>query len=81
MADLDIAEKRVPQDGRVSLTVEGHAIDIRIVTMPRVDGEGIVMRILDKTQALISLDALGMARGERASCSRTASAAPTAPCS
>ena len=38
MADLDIAE-RLPQDGRVSLTVEGHAIDTRIVTMPRVDGE------------------------------------------
>jgi type IV pilus assembly protein PilB len=61
MADLDIAEKRVPQDGRVSLTVEKHAIDTRVVTMPRVDGEGIVMRILDKSQALIGLDLLGMA--------------------
>jgi type IV pilus assembly protein PilB len=60
MADLDIAEKRVPQDGRVSLTVEKHAIDTRVVTMPRVDGEGIVMRILDKSQALIGLDSLGM---------------------
>jgi type IV pilus assembly protein PilB len=60
MADLDIAEKRLPQDGRVSLTVEGHAIDTRIVTMPRVDGEGIVMRILDKSAALIGLDQLGM---------------------
>ena len=60
MAALDISEKRVPQDGRVSLTVEGHAIDTRVVTMPRVDGEGLVMRILDKTQALIGLDALGM---------------------
>ncbi len=63
MADLDIAEKRVPQDGRVSLTVEGHAIDTRVVTMPRVDGEGIVMRILDKSQALIGLDHLGMSEG------------------
>jgi type IV pilus assembly protein PilB len=63
MADLDIAEKRVPQDGRVSLTVEGHAIDTRVVTMPRVDGEGIVMRILDKSQALIGLDHLGMSAG------------------
>jgi type IV pilus assembly protein PilB len=63
MADLDIAEKRVPQDGRVSLTVEKHAIDTRVVTMPRVDGEGIVMRILDKSQALIGLDHLGMAEG------------------
>ena len=60
MADLDIAEKRLPQDGRVSLTVEGHAIDTRVVTMPRVDGEGIVMRILDKSAALIGLDQLGM---------------------
>jgi type IV pilus assembly protein PilB len=60
MANLDIAEKRVPQDGRVSLTVDGHAIDTRIVTMPRVDGEGIVMRILDKSAALIGLDQLGM---------------------
>jgi type IV pilus assembly protein PilB len=63
MADLDIAEKRVPQDGRVSLNVEGHAIDTRIVTMPRVDGEGLVMRILDKSQALIGLDQLGMSEG------------------
>jgi type IV pilus assembly protein PilB len=60
MADLDIAEKRLPQDGRVSLSVEGHAIDTRVVTMPRVDGEGIVMRILDKSQALIGLGHLGM---------------------
>jgi type IV pilus assembly protein PilB len=62
MADLDIAEKRVPQDGRVSLSVEGHAIDTRVVTMPRVDGEGIVMRILDKSQALIGLGHLGMSK-------------------
>jgi type IV pilus assembly protein PilB len=63
MADLDIAEKRVPQDGRVSLTVEAHPIDTRVVTMPRVDGEGLVMRILDKSQALIGLDQLGMSEG------------------
>jgi type IV pilus assembly protein PilB len=62
MASLDIAEKRVPQDGRVSLIVEGHSIDTRVVTMPRVDGEGIVMRILDKSQALIGLDSLGMSQ-------------------
>jgi type IV pilus assembly protein PilB len=60
MADLDIAEKRVPQDGRVGLTVDGHSIDARVVTMPRVDGEGIVLRILDKSAALIGLDQLGM---------------------
>jgi type IV pilus assembly protein PilB len=61
MADLDIAEKRMPQDGRVGLRVEGHAIDIRVVTMPSVHGEGLVMRLLDKSQALVSLDELGMA--------------------
>jgi type IV pilus assembly protein PilB len=60
MADLDIAERRVPQDGRVSLTVEGHSVDIRVVTLPSAGGEGIVMRILDKEQAIIGLDALGI---------------------
>jgi type IV pilus assembly protein PilB len=62
MADLDIAERRLPQDGRVSLTVEGKAIDLRVVTMPQVDGEAMVMRILDKSQALIGLDQLGMSQ-------------------
>jgi len=61
MADLDISERRLPQDGRVGLKVEGHAVDIRIVTMPGVHGEGVVMRLLDKDQALVSLDKLGMA--------------------
>jgi type IV pilus assembly protein PilB len=60
MADLDIAERRLPQDGRVSLRVEGHAIDIRIVTIPSVWGEGIVMRVLDKEQVLLSMDTLGI---------------------
>ena len=48
MGDLDIAERRLPQDGRVSLTVEGRHVDIRIVTIPSVHGEGAVLRILDK---------------------------------
>ena len=61
MAEVDISEKRLPQDGRVSLTVEGHSVDVRVVTMPSVNGEGLVMRILDKQQALMSLDSLGMA--------------------
>jgi type IV pilus assembly protein PilB len=60
MANLDISERRLPQDGRVGLKVEGHAVDIRVVTMPSVDGEGIVMRLLDKEQALMTLDLLGM---------------------
>ena len=60
MGDLDISEKRLPQDGRVGLKVEGRSIDIRIVTLPAVHGEGIVMRVLDKGQAMLSLDALGL---------------------
>jgi type IV pilus assembly protein PilB len=67
MADLDIAERRLPQDGRVGLTVEGHTVDIRVATMPSVHGEGIVMRLLDKDQALRTFDTLGMRdqEGER----------------
>src|SRR5215211_48751 len=61
MADLDIAEKRLPQDGRVSLTVEKHQVDVRVVSMPAVEGEGLVMRLLDNGQALIELKSLGMA--------------------
>jgi type IV pilus assembly protein PilB len=60
MANLDIAERRLPQDGRVSLNIDGHPIDVRIVTLPSVHGEGIVMRILDKEQVLLTLDTLGM---------------------
>ena len=60
MGDLNIAERRLPQDGRTALTVEGRAVDIRIVTMPSVDGEGVVMRLLNKESALMGLDSLGM---------------------
>jgi type IV pilus assembly protein PilB len=60
MGDLDIAEKRIPQDGRVGLTVEKRPVDVRVVTMPSVLGEGVVMRLLDKGQALLNLDTLGM---------------------
>jgi type IV pilus assembly protein PilB len=48
MADLDISEKRLPQDGRFALTVDGRRVDIRVVTLPLVNGEGVVMRILDQ---------------------------------
>ena len=61
MADLDIAEKRVPQDGRVGLTVEGRHVDIRVATLPTVRGESIVMRVLDKGSMSFDLDKLGMA--------------------
>ena len=60
MADLDIAEKRVPQDGRVGLTVEGRHVDIRVATLPTVRGESIVMRVLDKGSMCFDMDKLGM---------------------
>jgi type IV pilus assembly protein PilB len=60
MANLDIAEKRVPQDGRVTVNVDDRAVDLRVVTLPTQDGEGCTIRILDKRQALRSLDELGM---------------------
>ncbi|HME05253.1 MAG TPA: ATPase, T2SS/T4P/T4SS family [Solirubrobacteraceae bacterium] len=60
MADLDISEKRVPQDGRFALTVDRRRVDIRVVTLPLVYGEGVVMRILDKGATIQSLDSLGM---------------------
>ena len=65
MSDLDIAEKRVPQDGRVGLTVEDRKVDMRIVTVPTQKGEGCTIRILDKSQALRSLDELGMEGDQR----------------
>ncbi len=60
MADLDISEKRVPQDGRFALTVDGRRVDIRVVTLPLVYGEGVVLRILDKGAVIHGLDSLGM---------------------
>jgi type IV pilus assembly protein PilB len=64
MADLDISERRVPQDGRLALTVEGRRIDIRVVTLPLVHGEGAVMRILDKGVVVQNLESLGMQPGD-----------------
>jgi type IV pilus assembly protein PilB len=64
MAELDIAERRVPQDGRVTLTVEGRQVDVRVVTMPSVHGEGVVMRILDKENVRFELEKLGFQETE-----------------
>lgn len=60
MARLDIAEKRVPQDGRIPLTLGGKTLDVRVSTLPSRAGERVVLRILDKDQAGLSLEALGM---------------------
>ncbi|TCK03542.1 GspE/PulE family protein [Marinobacterium mangrovicola] len=60
MAQLDIAEKRTPQDGRIRLRAGGREIDIRVSTLPGIHGERVVMRVLDKQAARLSLDHLGM---------------------
>jgi type IV pilus assembly protein PilB len=65
MAELDIAERRAPQDGRFSLTVEGRRIDVRVATLPVIRGESVVVRILDKERVVADLDRLGMEQGER----------------
>ncbi|MGB0889208.1 MAG: GspE/PulE family protein [Solirubrobacterales bacterium] len=67
MADMNIAEKRVPQDGRVALRVGQVSVDLRVVTMPSVFGEKVVIRILDKSSTQLTFDDLGMsgAAGDR----------------
>jgi type IV pilus assembly protein PilB len=62
MGDLNIAEKRVPQDGRVSLRVNNRSLDLRLATLPTVHGEKIVIRILDKSNAMLQLSELGFLR-------------------
>ena len=60
MARLNIAEKRLPQDGRMKLKISGREIDVRVSVIPMIHGEGIVMRILDKTAMAFELKSLGM---------------------
>ncbi|NRA21879.1 MAG: Flp pilus assembly complex ATPase component TadA [Oceanospirillaceae bacterium] len=60
MAELNISEKRLPQDGRFNITVKGHNIDVRMSTMPIQHGESVVMRLLDQTDGLIDLDSIGL---------------------
>ncbi len=59
MADINIAERRVPQDGRITMKINGRGIDLRVATLPTVYGEKVVMRILDKSQAVLRLEDLG----------------------
>ncbi len=71
MADIDIAERRVPQDGRLSVTVDGRKIDLRVATLPTVWGEKIVLRVLDNTSALLDLSDLGFEEPNRELYSRS----------
>jgi len=60
MAEMDIAERRLPQDGRISLQVENREVDVRVSTIPTVFGEKVVMRILDKGAAIVGIEKLGL---------------------
>ena len=66
MAKLDIAEKRIPQDGRISLKIGGRAVDVRVSTMPTGHGERVVLRLLDKNAVRLDLKDLGMTEESRA---------------
>ncbi len=63
MAALDIAEKRLPQDGRIALRIAGRTVDVRVSTLPTGHGERVVMRLLDKQQGRLDLGGLGMSAG------------------
>ena len=63
MANLDIAERRMPQDGRIELSVSGHPVDLRVSVLPTLFGESVVMRVLDRGVVSLDLDKLGMDEG------------------
>ena len=64
MADMDISEKRKPQDGRIKVSVDGRELDIRVSALPATHGESMVMRLLDKEKGLIGLEAMGFHAGD-----------------
>jgi type IV pilus assembly protein PilB len=70
MAELDIAERRIPQDGRIGLTVDNRTVDLRVATLPVVRGEAVVMRILDAGKAMVDVAGLGMSERDREAFSR-----------
>jgi len=64
MANLDIAERRLPQDGRISLTVQGNPVDLRVSVLPTMFGESVVLRVLDRSQVSFDLEKLGLREAE-----------------
>ena len=66
MADLDIAERRLPQDGRIALVVQGRPVDLRVSILPTMFGESVVLRVLDRTQVDLDIDKLGFRDKEKA---------------
>lgn len=74
MAGLDIAERRLPQDGRIRIPWRGREVDLRVATMPQVDGEGLVLRVLDRSAVNLNFDALGLSQPVRGAISHVLSA-------
>ena len=66
MARLDIAERRLPQDGRIQVATRGRSVDLRFSSLPGIFGEKVVLRVLDKSQSILDVDRLGMSPGNRA---------------
>jgi type IV pilus assembly protein PilB len=64
MSDLDIAETRMPQDGRIELSIDGRPVDLRVATIPGIAGEGCVLRVLDRSAVQLNLAALGLLKVE-----------------
>jgi type IV pilus assembly protein PilB len=64
MANLDIAERRMPQDGRIALTVGGHPVDLRVAVLPTMGGESVVLRVLDRANVSLDLERLGFREDE-----------------
>ena len=77
MADINIAERRIPQDGRLSVTVTGKKIDLRVATLPTVWGEKVVMRILDNSTAMLEAGRPRVQRQATTTATRRASPSPT----
>src|SRR5207302_1787926 len=65
MADMDIAERRLPQDGRIQLKADNRDIDLRVSTIPTVFGEKVVMRILDKSHTVVGIEKIGLLSDNR----------------
>jgi type IV pilus assembly protein PilB len=65
MANLDIAERRMPQDGRIQVTTQGRTVDLRFSSLPGIHGEKVVLRVLDKNQSILDVDKLGMSTENR----------------
>ena len=80
MANLDIAERRMPQDGRIELTVGGHPVDLRVSVLPTMFGESVVMRVLDRSVVTLDLAKVGMDQPTLKALPRGDRTSPTASC-